>query len=74
MKKFLKVILGAGAIIGGIAGVLYFIDKKKEDDDFEEFNDEEFDDIFEDEAEERDYVTLDLEKEENASAEPEPES
>ena len=74
MKKFLKVILGAGAIIGGIAGVLYFIDKKKEDDDFEEFNDEEFDDIFEDETEERDYVTLDLEKEEDASAEPEPES
>lgn len=62
MKKFLKGLVALGAIVGGIAGVLYFLDKKKQEEDFDEFDDAEFDDVFDDEEDNRDYVTLDLEK------------
>lgn len=76
MKKFLKFILGVGAVIGGVAGVLYFMDKRHEDDDVDDFDDDDFDSIFDDDdmdddgvddddADDRDYVTLDLENEEN---------
>lgn len=65
MKKFLKFVLALGAIVGGIAGVLYFLDKRKDIEDFEDFEDEEFEDVFEDEEDDddRDYVTLDFEDE-----------
>lgn len=64
MKKVVKCLLAVGAVVGSIAGVLYLIDKKKSEDDFDDFDDAEFDDVFEeDEDESRDYVTLDLEKE-----------
>lgn len=70
MKKFMKVLLGAGAVIGGIAGVLYFLDKKKADDDFADFDDDDFDDVFDDDDDDdRDYVTLDMESEEEAEGE-----
>ena len=56
MKKVFKCLLAVGAVVGSIAGVLYFLDKKKSED--------EFDDVFEEEEDDsRDYVTLDLEKE-----------
>ncbi len=61
MKKLLKFVLGVGAVVGGVAGVFYFLDKKKKDE-FEDFDDDDFDDVFEDDEEEddRDYVTLDF--------------
>lgn len=65
MKKFLKFILGVGAVVGGIAGVLYFLDKKKEDA-FEDFDDDDLDDVFSDDGEDRDYVTLDFDEDENS--------
>lgn len=61
MKKFFKFILGVGAVAGTVAGVFYFLDKKK--DEFEDFDDDDFDDVFQDDddEEDRDYVTLDFE-------------
>ena len=70
MKKVFKFLVAAGAIIGGTAGAVYLLSKKK-GDDFGDFDDEDFDDIFaDDEDDDRDYVTLDIdskEKEEEAS-------
>ncbi len=64
MKKVVKCLLAVGAVVGSVAGVLYFLDKKKNEDEFDDFDDAEFEDVFEDEEEDsRDYVTLDLEKE-----------
>lgn len=64
MKKLVKFIIAIGAVVGGAAGVLYFLDRKKNEEDFDEFDDSEFDDVFEDDEEDgRDYVTLDLEDE-----------
>lgn len=59
MKKIVKVLVVVGVIIGGVAGILYFLDKKNKEDEFEEFDDAEFDDVFEEEFG-RDYVTLDF--------------
>lgn len=67
MKKLLKFILGVGAIAGSVAGILYLLDKKK--DEFEDFDDDDFDEVFDDEEQEdRDYVTLDIEKEQKEEA------
>ncbi len=61
MKKLLKFVLGVGAVAGTVAGVFYFLDKKKKDE-FEDFDDDDFEDVFQDDDEEdRDYVTLDFE-------------
>jgi len=61
MKKILKVLVAIGAVVGGIAGVMYFLDKRR-DDDFDDFDDMDFDDVFEEEedGDDRDYVTLDF--------------
>ena len=66
MKKFLKFVVGVAAVAGSVAGVLYFWDKRKTEDDF----DDDFDDIFEDENDDsdRDYVTLDIGEEEETEA------
>lgn len=61
MKKFMKCLIAVGAIVGGAAGVLYFLDKKKSDENYDDFDDEEFEDVFGDD--DRDYVTLDFENE-----------
>lgn len=73
MKKFFKFLVATGAIIGGTAGAVYLLSKKK-DDGFGDFDDEDFEDIFEEEDEDdRDYVTLDIDpkekKEESSEAE-----
>lgn len=62
MKKLFKFVLGVAAIAGSIAGVIYLLDKRKEDDDIDEFDDDEFDDIFAEKTEDRDYVTLDIDE------------
>lgn len=71
MKKLFKVLLAAGAVIGGIMGVLYFLDKRKSEA-YDDFEDDDFDDIFE-EDDDRDYVTLDFENEAEAEADSEEE-
>lgn len=73
MKKLIKFIAGVGAIAGGVCGVLYVLDKyKKKEEAFDAFEDEEFEDVFADEEDDdRDYVTIDLEKEEGTKEEAE---
>lgn len=63
MKKLLKVILVVAAAVGCIAGILYLIERKRKKDELEDFDDEDFDDVFSDsEDDNRDYVTLDFEE------------
>lgn len=62
MKKLLKIFVAFSAIIGGIAGILYFLDKKNSDEKFDDFDDADFDDVF-GEDDSRDYVTLDFDNE-----------
>ncbi len=68
MKKFVKFAAGAAALAGAVCGVLYFLQKvlgvdifKKDTDDIDDFDDD---------SEEREYVTLDLEKESDNKEEP----
>lgn len=64
MKKVFKFLVAAGAIIGGTAGAVYLLSKKK-GDDFGDFDDEDFEDIFaDDDDDDRDYVTLDIDSKE----------
>lgn len=83
MKKFIKFAAGAAALAGAVCGVLYFMQKvlgvnifKKDNDDIDDFDDD-FDDIDDfdddsdnDDSEEREYVTLDLEKDSDSGEEP----
>ena len=62
MKKLFKFAVGVAAIVGSVAGVMYLLDKHKEDDDIDGFNDDEFDDIFAEKTEDRDYVTIDIDE------------
>ena len=81
MKNLLKFIAAIAAIAGTIGGVIYFLDKvlgiklfNKEDDfdDFDDFDEEFDDDDYEDDDDsDREYVTLDIENEEEDSAEEE---
>ena len=66
MKKFIKFLLGIGAIVGGVMGILYYFDRRKKDE-FDDFNDDEFDDIFKED--DRDYVTLDFDEKEEENTE-----
>ena len=82
MKKFVKFAAGAAALAGAVCGVLYFLQKvlgvdifKKDTDDIDDFDDDfddidGFDDDSDDDSEEREYVTLDLEKESVNNEEP----
>ena len=70
MKKLFKFIIALSAIIGGIAGALYLLDKKREAE-YEDFDDEDMEDIFNDDEADRDYVTVDVEKKEEDATETE---
>lgn len=78
MKKLLKFIVAIAAIAGTIGGVIYFLDKVlgiklfNKEDDFDDFDEEFDDDDYEDDDDsDREYVTLDIENEEEDSAEEE---
>lgn len=60
MKKFIKFLLGAGAVIAAIGGILYFLKNVLMKDYLEDYDDDDFDnDLYEeDDAEDRDYVTI----------------
>ncbi len=62
MKKFLKFLLGVGAVVAAVGGALYFLKKVLMKDYLEDYDDDDFDnDIYEeDDAEERDYVTINV--------------
>lgn len=68
MKKLLKGIMGIASVAAVVAGAYYFTKKWMEEKD-EELEDE-FDDLdFDEDEDSREYVTLDIEKENQKEAE-----
>lgn len=71
MKKCLKFLMGVAATAGVVLGALYFVKKYFGCEGAEDFDEEEFDDVFADEVDDREYVTLDIDEEESGSTEEE---
>lgn len=64
MKKFIKFLLSLTAVAAAIAGVLYFFKNILMKDYLDDYDDDDFDnDLYDEEEEDRDYVTLTPEKE-----------
>ena len=88
MKKLVKFVMGAAAVAGTACGLVYLLkkvfgldlfNKDADDDDFDNGFDNGFDDGFSDidddeneEADDREYVTLDMEGEKDKTEEKEP--
>lgn len=65
MKKFIKFVFAVAAAAGVVIAALYVMKKYFgfwEDEDFPE--DDDFEDVFADEVDDREYVTLDIDEEE----------
>ena len=60
MKKMMKFLVGAATTGAAIAGTFYVIKKYFNKDESEDFDEEEFEDVFADEVDDREYVTLDI--------------
>ena len=71
MKKIFKQLLGLASIASIAAGAVYYFKKKNdaEDDDFDDDFDGDFDDIDDEDSDDREYVTLDMEKEDGSKEE-----
>lgn len=65
MKKFFKFLLGLATVAAAIGGVLYFIKKVLMKDYLDDFDDDFDNDLYDEEDDNRDYVTLTPEKEED---------
>lgn len=62
MSKFLKFLLGVVATAGVVLGALFVLKKYFCREDAEDFQGDEFDDVFADEVDDREYVTLDIDE------------
>lgn len=63
MKKFIKFLLGVGAAIAAIGGVMYFLKNVLMKDYLDDYDDDDFDnDLYdeEDSEDDRDYVTINV--------------
>ena len=75
MKKVIKFVAGAAAVAGTICGAVYLlkkvfgVDVLGKDEDFDDDFDEDFDDIDDEDSDDREYVTLDMEKEDGSKEE-----
>lgn len=70
MKKLLKFIIAIAAAAGIVLGVLYMLrDRLGFDMDEEDAEDTDFDEVFADEVDDREYVTLDIDPEEEQETE-----
>ncbi len=70
MKKFLKFIVAIAAAAGIVLGVLYMLrDRLGFDMDGDDAEDTDFDEVFADEVDDREYVTLDIDPEAETEAE-----
>lgn len=59
MKKLLKFLLGLAAVAAAIGGILYFLKNVLMKDYLDDFDDDDFDnDLYDEEDDNRDYVTL----------------
>lgn len=66
MKKLLKCLLSITAVAGVVLGALYVLKTYFGCEEEEDFQEEDFDDVFADEVDDREYVTLDIDEEEAA--------
>ncbi len=70
MKKFFKFLLCLSAIAAAAGGVLYFLKNVLMKDYLDDYDDDDFDnDLYEEEDEERDYVTITPDSTESSSPE-----
>ncbi len=75
MKKVIKFVAGVAAVAGTICGAVYLlkkvfgVDVLGKDEDFDDDFDEDFDDIDDEDSDDREYVTLDMEKEDGSKEE-----
>ena len=69
MKKFCKFLMGVVATAGVVLGALYVLKKYFGCEESEDFEEEEFDDVFADEVDDREYVTLDIDEEDSQETE-----
>ena len=75
MKKVIKFVAGAAAVAGTVCGAVYLLKKVfgvdviGNDEDFDDAFDGDFDDIDDEDPDDREYVTLDMEKEDNSEEE-----
>ncbi len=75
MKKVIKFVAGAAAVAGTVCGAVYLlkkvfgVDVLGKDEDFDDDFDEDFDDIDDEDSDDREYVTLDMEKEDGSKEE-----
>ncbi len=63
MKKFIKFLLGAGAVVAALGGILYFLKNVLMKDYLDDYDDDDFDnDLYdeEDSEDDRDYVTINV--------------
>lgn len=75
MKKLLKFIVAIAAAAGIVLGVLYVLrDRLGFDTDADDAEDTDFDEVFADEVDDREYVTLDIDQEEEQDGETEEEN
>lgn len=61
MKKFIKFLLGMGAVVAALGGILYFLKNVLMKDYLDDYDDDDFDnDLYdeEDSEDDRDYVTI----------------
>lgn len=66
MKKFLKFLLGLTAVAAAIGGILYFLKNVLMKDYLDDYDDDDFDnDLYDEEDDDRDYVTLAPDSKEN---------
>lgn len=71
MKKCFKFLMGVAATAGVVLGALYVLKKYFGCEESEDFDEEDFEDVFADEVDDREYVTLDIDEEESNGAEEE---
>lgn len=70
MKKFIKFIVAIAAAAGIVLAVLYMLrDRLGFDMDGDDVEDTDFDEVFADEMDDREYVTLDIDPEAETEAE-----
>ncbi len=75
MKKLLKFIVAIAAAAGIVLGVLYVLrDRLGFDSDGDDAEENDFDEVFADEVDDREYVTLDIDQEEEQDSETEEEN
>lgn len=66
MKKFMKFLLGLTIIGGAVAGILYFVKTVLMKDYLDDYDDDDFDnDLYDEDDDDREYVTITPSEEES---------